>query len=77
MVAQNAECAGAGVSFVPLAVETLGGWSHDAALQISRIGRLRLGTNSEEAVSQFCSSACPSVCGEENATMWARRLQSH
>ena len=56
MVAHNAECRGAGVSFVPLAVESLGGWSHDAALQISRIGRLvgqRLGTSPTEAVSHL------------------------
>ena len=33
MVAHNAECRDAGVLFVPLAVETLGGWSHEAALQ--------------------------------------------
>ena len=53
MAAPNAECRGAGVSFVPLAVESLGGWSHEAALQISRIGRLvgqRLGTTPAEAV---------------------------
>ena len=40
MAAHNAECRGAGVSFVPLAVESLGGWSHEAALQISRVSRL-------------------------------------
>ena len=40
MVAHNAECRGVGVSFVPLAVESLGGWSQEEALQISRIGRL-------------------------------------
>ena len=53
MAAHNAECRGAGVSFVPIAVESLGGWSNEAALQISRIGRLvgqRLGTTPAEAV---------------------------
>ena len=44
---------GHNVSFVPLAVESLGGWSHEAALQISTVGRLvgqRLGTTPAEAV---------------------------
>ena len=56
MVAHNAEYRGVGVSFVPLAVESLGGWSQEAALQISRIGRLvgqRLGTTPAEAVSHL------------------------
>ena len=56
MAAHNAECRGAGVSFVPLAVESLGGWSHEAALQIARIGRLvgqRLGTTPAETVSHL------------------------
>ena len=32
MVAHNAECRGVEVSFVPLAMESLGGWSQEAAL---------------------------------------------
>ena len=75
MVAHNAECRGAGVSFVPLAVESLGGWSHDAALQISRIGRLvgqRLGTSPAEAVSYLFQRL--SIC---LSTMWVRHPPSH
>ena len=56
MAAHNAECRGAGVSVVPLAVESVGGWSHEAALQISRIGRLvgqRLGITPAETVSHL------------------------
>ena len=79
MAAHNAECRGAGVSFVPLAVESLGGWSHEAALQISRIGRLvgqRLGTTPAEAVSHLFQRL--SIClWRGNASMWARRLPSH
>ena len=79
MAAHNAECRGAGVSFVPLAVESLGGWSHEAALQISRIGRLvgqRLGTTPAEAVSHLLQRL--SIClWRGNASMWARRLPSH
>ena len=79
MAAHNAECRGAGVSFVPLAVESLGGWSHEAALQISRIGRLvgqRLGTTPTETVSHLFQRL--SIClWRGNATMWARRLPSH
>ena len=79
MAAHNAECRGAGVSFVPLAVESLGGWSHEAALQISRVGRLvgqRLGTIPAEAVSHLFQRL--SIClWRGNASMWARRLPSH
>ena len=79
MAAHNAECRGAGVSFVPLAVESLGGWSHEAALQISRVGRLvgqRLGTTPAEAVSHLFQRL--SIClWRGNASMWARRLPSH
>ena len=35
-----ASCRAVGVSFIPLAVESLGGWSDLAAKTISRIGRL-------------------------------------
>ena len=59
MVAHNAESRGVGVSFVPLAVESLGGWSQEAALQISRISKL-------VAVSHLFQRL--SICG--NATMW-------
>ena len=63
MAAHNAECRGAGASVVPLAVESLRGWSHEAALQISRIGRFvgqRLGTTPQKQF-HICSSVCPSV----------------
>ena len=40
MTAHNAQCQAAGVAFVPLVVETLGGWSQEAVLHISKIGRL-------------------------------------
>ena len=79
MAAHNAECRSAGASFVPLAVESLGCWSHEAALQISRIGRLvgqRLGTTPAEAVSHLFQRL--SIClWRGNASMWARRLPSH
>ena len=79
MVAHNAEYRGVGVSFVPLAVESLGGWSQEAALQISRIGRLvgqRLGTTPAEAVSHLFQRL--SIClWRGNATMWARHFPSH
>ena len=47
MATQAASCRVVGVSFIPLAVESLGSWSDLAAKTISRIGRLlgqRLGT---------------------------------
>ena len=71
MAAHNAECRRAGISFVPLTVESLGGWSHEAALQISRIGRLvgqRYGSTPAEAVSQLFQRL--SIClWRGNATM--------
>ena len=40
MATHAASCREVGVSFIPLAVESLGGWSDLAAKTISRIGRL-------------------------------------
>ena len=39
--AHNANCAAAGVVFLPIAVETLGGWSEEAVFHIPKISRLR------------------------------------
>ena len=64
MTAHNADCQAAGVAFVPLVVETLGGWSQEAVLHISKIGRLvgqRLGTNAAEAVRHLFQT----LSGEE------------
>ena len=36
--AHNANCAAAGVVFLPIAVEALGGWSEEAVFHISKIG---------------------------------------
>ena len=85
---EPSESSGAGVRVQPytdlqspstLAVELLGGWSQEAALQISRIGRLvgpRLGTTPAETVSHLFQRL--SIClWRGNATMWARRLPSH
>ena len=40
MATHAASCRAVGISFIPLAVESLGGWSELAAKTISRIGRL-------------------------------------
>jgi hypothetical protein len=40
MAAHSEACQSVGVVFIPLVMETLGGWSDEAAHNISRIGRL-------------------------------------
>ena len=37
--AHNANCAAAGVVFLPIAVEALGGWCEEAVFHILKIGR--------------------------------------
>ena len=39
MTAHNESCRAVGVSFIPMVVESLGGWSEEVSLTISRIGR--------------------------------------
>ena len=61
--AHSAACLAVGVSFLPLVVESLGGWSDEAADTISSIGRLlgqRLGISPAESIRhlfQQCSIA--------------------
>ena len=74
--AHNAGCRDAGVAFVPLAVEILGGWSEEAVHQITKIGRLmgqRLGTPPGEA-TRHLFQRLSIVLWKGNAVLWARRL---
>ena len=66
MAAHNADCRGIGVTFLPIVVETLGGWSPDSISQIARIGRLagqRL-VLFLPLLSSICSSAFLSSSGK-------------
>ena len=40
LASHNAECRNIGILFLPVVVETLGGWSPDSITLISRIGKL-------------------------------------
>ena len=66
MATHAASCREVGVSFIPLAVESLGGWSDLAAKTISRIGRLlgqRLGIPPPSPLAN-CFRGAPCRCGE-------------
>jgi len=68
-------CLAAGISFVPLVVETLGGWSDLAAETLSSIGRLlgqRLGIPPAEA-TRHLFQRCAIALWKGNATLWIRR----
>ena len=58
MAAHYAACRSVGVVFIPLVVESLGGWSEEAVHNISRIGRL-LGLRTGAPPSVFSVHAPP------------------
>ena len=72
-------CRAAGVEFIPLMVETLGGWSSETIRNVKKIG---------QSLGQRCSPAFPAetvkhlfgrlamVLWRGNATLWLRRLPS-
>ena len=71
-----ASCREVGVSFIPLAVESLGGWSDLAAKTISRIGRLlgqRLGIP-PSITSRQLFQRCSVSLWRGNAALWLHRF---
>ena len=67
LAAHAAPCRSVGVTFIPLIVESLGGWSPRAVDVIKNIGRLqgqRLGTPLRTQ-PPTCSNVSPSASGEE------------
>ena len=69
-------CHAVGVSFVPLVAESIGGWSEEAALTISEIGRLqgqRLGILLSET-TRHLFQRCSISLWRGNATLWIRRM---
>ena len=69
-------CRSAGVSFLPLAVETLGCWSQDAVSTIRSIGRIQalcLGLDPGETISHLFQRLSVALW-RGNAQMWCSRF---
>ena len=76
MAAHYAACRSVGVVFIPLVVESLGGWSEEAVHNISRIGRLlglRTGAPPSVTTRHLFQRLAISLW-KGNATMWSQRL---
>ena len=79
LAAHAVACHAAGIAFVPLVVESLGGWSNEAADTITKIGRLqgqRLGVPPAESIRHLFQR-CAVALWRGNASMWIRRLPAH
>ena len=79
MAAHNADYRGIGATFLPIVVETLGGWSPDSISQIARIGRLagqRLGTLPATTIKHLFQRLSI-ILWKGNATLWSSRLSLH
>ena len=64
-----------GVNFIPLIVESLGGWSLEAISNVRDIGRLqgqRLGTPPSESTRQLFQRLAVALC-RGDACLWIRR----
>ena len=71
-------CRAAGVTFIPLAVETLGGWSRDASLTITAICRHlsnRVGLSAHQ-VSLHLLQRLSVTLWRFNASMWLSRFEA-
>jgi hypothetical protein len=69
-------CRDAGIGFIPLAVETIGGWGRAASDFLSSVGRLqssRLGLDRSETIKHLFQKLSVSLW-RGNATMWLSRL---
>ena len=76
MVAHHLECLAVEVTFVPIVIETLGGWNEEDILNIKRIGQLmgrNLGTFPAERTCHLFQRLSISLW-KRNATMWHGRL---
>ena len=76
MFTHAAACREVGVAFIPLVVESLGGWSGDASKTISNIGRLqgqRLGIPPADLTCHLFQRLAISLW-RGNATMWVRHI---
>ena len=78
LAAHNADCKAVGIDFVPLVVESLGGWSKEAIHTIGRIGRLlgqRSGNPPAETTCHLFQRLSVALW-RGNATLWLCRLPS-
>ena len=74
--AHSEACHAVGVTFIPMVVETLGGWGEEAALTVKIIGRLqglRLGIPTAQATRHLFQRLAINLW-RGNATLWIRRL---
>ena len=72
----NNDCHQAGISFIPLVVESLGGWSKEAANLIRDLGKLqahRCGLPPSHSISHLFQRLSITLW-RGNACMWASRL---
>ena len=76
MAAHAASCRAVGISFIPLVVESLGGWSELAAETLRRVGRLlgqRLGI-SPSITTRHLFQRCSVSLWRGNAALWLHRF---
>ena len=77
--AHNEACRSVGVIFIPLVVESLGGWSEEASQTIARIGRLmgqRIGSPPGDSTRHLFQRLSITLW-RGNANQWLQRLPSH
>ena len=78
MALHASACRSVGVSFLPLMVESLGGWSELAYKTISNIGRhlgQRLGVPPSDSI-QHLFQKCSVALWRGNASLWLHRFPS-
>ena len=78
MALHASACRSVGVSFVPLMVESLGGWSELASKTISNIGRhlgQRLGVPPSDSIKHLFQK-CSVALWRGNASLWLHRFPS-
>ena len=78
MAAHGEECKEAGINFIPIVVETLGGWSSEAIQTIADIGRLQgqcLGITPGDSIRHLFQRLAISLW-RGNATLWLNRLST-
>ena len=79
MAAHNEACRSVGVVFIPLVVESLGGWSEEAVHNISKIGcllGLRTGAPPLVSTHHLFQRLAISLC-RSNTTMWSQPPTRH
>ena len=79
LAAHAEECRSAGVNFIPLVLESLGGWGQDLTDVVKAIGRLqaqRLGSFPSEAIHHLAQKISISLW-RGNATLWTTRQHSY